>query len=507
MTTETRGKRRLIFLLADGMPNPWEKMGTETPSGFETSFCSLTKIHEFETPKAGEEIHALLLDLDDLAQTKPLDNWALSAWRATFNELVMKCMPKDGRPPLLLAYTREPTWDRAVLALRAGARDLVRLSRLTEHLQELFEPDSARSKALVFNDIAANVLPFAKSDASPEPSPDIAEERLSQRSTVPAAIPKHAIPFPIEGLEGNSNAIEVVRNVVRKSAALDTSVLISGPTGSGKELVARSLHRYSPRANGPFIPVNCGAISPGLVEVELFGHAEGAYTGSHGERVGYLEAASGGTLFLDEVSELPIEMQVKLLRALQEKTITPVGGQKQIPIDIRVVSASKDDLNELCAQKKFREDLLYRLRVMEITLPSLIERKSDLAEISQTLLKRFARRHRKNTLQLGADAFEKFLVYRWPGNIRELENALEHGATLAWAENRAEISVRDLPESLQFASNEASSEGELKEIVRRFEKEYIASTVRRLGGSKEQAADVLGLSLATLYRKLGNGAA
>lgn len=497
MTTETRGKRRLIFLLAEGMPNPWDKLGTETPAGFETNICPLTKIHEFETSKAGEEVHALLLDLDDLAQTKPLDNWALSAWRATFNELVMKCMPKDGRPPLLLAYTREPTWDRAVLALRAGARDLVRLSRLGEHLRELFEPDSTQSKALVFSDVATNVIPFAKSD--------IAEE--SVRSTVPAAIPKHAIPFPIEGLEGNSNAIEVVRNVVRKSAALDTSVLISGPTGSGKELVARSLHRYSPRANGPFIPVNCGAISPGLVEVELFGHAEGAYTGSNGERVGYLEAANGGTLFLDEVSELPVEMQVKLLRALQERTITPVGGQKQVPIDIRVVSASKEDLNELCAQKKFREDLLYRLRVMEITLPSLVERKSDLAEISQTLLKRFARRHRKNALQLDAQAFDKFLMYRWPGNIRELENALEHGATLAWAENRSEIQVRDLPETLQFASAEAASEGELKEIVRRFEKEYIASTVRRMGGSKEQAADVLGLSLATLYRKLGNGAA
>ncbi len=216
-----------------------------------------------------------------------------------------------------------------------------------------------------------------------------------------------------------------------------------------------------------------------------------------------MATANGGTLFLDEVSELPPDFQVKMLRALQERQITPVGSSQSLSLDIRIVAATQKNLDEMCTQGRFREDLLYRLRVMEIALPSLKERRADIPGLSKTILARLAKRAKRPVLSLSEPVVEKFLLYGWPGNIRELENCLEHAATLSWADEKKSIEVKALPESVQFATMSNSKDQQLKDAVRLFEKEYIASTIRRLG-SKEHAAEALGLSLATLYRKLGS---
>ncbi|MBS1982708.1 MAG: sigma-54-dependent Fis family transcriptional regulator, partial [Bdellovibrionales bacterium] len=337
---------------------------------------------------------------------------------------------------------------------------------------------------------------------SPTPPSELSTEEVAIHAAQPS-IPKHAIPFPIEGLEGTSTAIETVRNLIRKTAPLESNVLVSGPTGSGKERVARAIHRYSARAQGPFVAVNCGALAPGLIESELFGHTKGSFTGASDDRIGYLEAASGGTLFLDEVTELPLEFQVKLLRVLQDRQITPVGASKSVSLDLRLVAATKHDIEERVALGKFREDLMYRVRVMDIALPALRERRADLLIIAKTILKKLAKTSRRSVLSLAEPVVEKFLLHTWPGNIRELENALDHAATLCWGDARMIIELRDLPDTIQFATMGTGKDQQLKDIVRNFEREYIASTVRRLG-SKEQAAEVLGLSLATLYRKLGS---
>jgi DNA-binding NtrC family response regulator len=437
-------------------------------------------------------------------KTEPLDAWALQAWKNALSDIVTKSLSSHSAlPPTLLAYTREPSWESASLALRVGAREITRLSKISDKVNEILRTPKLEAHELPPLPevaISENVLKFPA--ASKISSENPVKESLAPWILSPK-IPKHAIPFPIEGLEGSSQAIEVVRESIRRSAALDTPVFINGPTGSGKELVARCLHKYSPRASGPFIPVNCGALAPGVIESELFGHSKGSFTGAHSDRVGLLEAASAGTLFLDEITELPLEFQVKLLRAIQEKKITPVGSNKSIDIDFRLISASKDDVSELVEQNKFREDLLYRLRVIEVIFPSLSERKSDISEISNTLLKKIAKRHKKPVLKVKDNVLEKFLLYPWPGNVRELENALEQSSTLAWSDGRKELDIRDFADPIQLATMALPTDNLLKEAVKRFEREYIASTIRRFGGSKEQAADSLGLSLATLYRKLG----
>lgn len=492
-------KKRLLCLSASTpLRHPWEETQRTPPHCVHIESWPLLQAHAWKNNEENRiDVLAVLVDLDTIAQTEPLDEWALKAWRATFNDLVLRCMSPKGHLPVLLAYTRQPSWERAILAVRIGARDLTKLSVIDEKILELAGTGTTQ------NFLEHDSLQKEEGSSKLLKWPD---HRKDKESSLPSAnLPKHAIPFPIEGLEGTSPAVEAIRNVIRRTAPMDTSVLICGATGSGKELVARALHRHSSRANGPFVAVNCGAISPGLIETELFGHIKGAYTGATHAREGLLSTANGGTLFLDEISELPLEFQVKLLRALQERVIFPVGSPQGVSVDIRVVSASKNSLDEAVKEGKFREDLLYRLRVIEIHLPALSERRVDIQEISTTLLKRLARRHKRPMLRISDETLEKFLLYSWPGNIRELENALEHGSTLAWSEERNTIKVQDLPQNIQFASFQNSQASVLKDIVHRFEREYIASTVRRLGGSKEHAAESLGLSLATLYRKLGNG--
>lgn len=477
-------KKGLIYL--GNVNGAWgQRLCKELGASFQVLGCPLDQMQAWTS--FAPHTQAVLLNLDELSESQgqTLDRWSMQAWRSTFNDFILRAMTSEGPPPLLLAFSQQSTWENAKLAVQVGAREICEAQNLVQVLQELF---------------ASPVVPTPKVAEVFALPPRTAEVATS----VPApSIPKHAIPFPIEGLEGQSLAIETVRNLIRKSAPLDTSVLILGATGTGKERVARCLHRYSARAKAPFVAVNCGALSPQLVEAELFGHVAGAFTGALTARDGYFRAAHGGTLFLDEISELPLDVQVKILRVLQEKAVTPVGSSESIPVDVRLISASATTLEEQCHVGKFREDLLYRIRVMEIQLPSLIERRADIADLSKVLLKKLARHHKRPLPELSEAVLEKFLLYNWPGNIRELENGLEHGATLAWAVGRNSIQVEDLPPNLQYVTMKKHNEHDLKEAVRRFEREYIASTLRRLGGSKEESAEALGLSLATLYRKMG----
>lgn len=240
--------------------------------------------------------------------------------------------------------------------------------------------------------------------------------------------------YPTGGMIGSCAAMQDVLNRIRKVAPMATTVLIRGESGTGKELVARALHEQSPRAVGPMISVNCAAIPETLIESELFGHEKGAFTGAQGSRKGLVEAADGGTLFLDEIGELPMEAQARLLRLLQEKEIRRIGSTQAKRVDVRLVAATHRDLKKLASENRFREDLYYRLHVVELLLPPLRERGDDILELAETLLQRTAQRLGVGPLHYNADAREAMLNYPWPGNVRELENAIERAAILCESE-------------------------------------------------------------------------
>lgn len=519
-------KFRILWLCEDpSLPDPWTESGQTPPKEAQIEPLALLKSHVWADTPHYAQVLVVLVDLDVIARTHPLDQWALQAWRASFSDLILRAMGSEGRAATLLGFTREPSWERAQLGVQIGARELVKLSRLNEHLTQLIQ--SSPDKNLSVSDIkfgspetktdmpgTPNVIRFkssqpqtgaSHSDAKHDVQDTLADYGLDTPAIIEApSIPKHVIPFPIEGLDGTSHAIEGVRELIRRTAPLETPVLILGQTGTGKELVARCLHKYSARRQGPFVTLNCGAVSPNLIESELFGHVRGAFTDATQDNEGVIRSANGGTLFLDEIAHLSPDIQVKLLRVIQDHKITPVGSSQRHDIDVRIISATQEDLSELVSQGKFREDLMFRIRVIELSLPSLVERKSDIPDICRVVLRKLARKHKKSVLEIADSAMEKFLLHNWPGNIRELENVLEHAATLAWAENRKEIELNHLPESIRFVTMQSGKEQQLKDAVKRFEKEYIAATIRRMGGSKEEAATVLGLSLATLYRKLGS---
>lgn len=232
-------------------------------------------------------------------------------------------------------------------------------------------------------------------------------------------------------LSGDSSAMQALRGTVGKVARSQAPIYIVGESGVGKELVARTIHAESSRAAGPFVPVNCGAIPAELMESEFFGHKKGSFTGAHADKAGLFQAADGGTLFLDEIAELPLPMQVKLLRAIQEKSIRPVGASAEVPVDVRILSATHKDLSALVADGRFRHDLYYRINVIELRVPPLRERGDDLSQLAAGILTRLALAQRRPAPVLGEDALAALRAYRFPGNVRELENILERALALA----------------------------------------------------------------------------
>lgn len=303
-----------------------------------------------------------------------------------------------------------------------------------------------------------------------------------------------------EGMLGGSAEMRGVFGLLRKVGPTTAPVLILGESGTGKELAAQAIHRQSPRKNAPFVAINCNAIPENLLESELFGHEKGAFTGAHSQRKGLVDSAVGGTLFLDEIGELPLPIQVKLLRFLQERTFQRVGGRQEIKIDTRVVAATNADLKQLIAEGKFREDLFYRLSVVSIVLPALRDRGSDLELLAKEFLGRFASQNSRKGMGFAPDTMNAINRHQWPGNIRELQNRVQRAVIMAAGKR---ITVADM--ELESAA-EAVPRATLKEARESVEREYVTQALKRNTGNMTAAAAELGISRPTLYElmeKLG----
>jgi two-component system response regulator HydG len=301
-------------------------------------------------------------------------------------------------------------------------------------------------------------------------------------------------------LIGNSAAMHRLLDQINQVAPATTTVLIQGESGSGKELVARALHRKSRRSRGPFVAINCAAIPVTLLESELFGHERGAFTGAFARREGRFKLADGGTLFLDEVAELDPTMQAKLLRVLQEGEFERLGGTQTLKVDVRVLTSTNKPLMERVRNGQFREDLFYRLNVIALTVPPLRERSDDVLLLSQHFLARFAEKNRKDVRSISREAMELLIAHDWPGNVRELENTLEHAVVLCRGDT---VRAEDLPDLV--ASDQSAKQYltiQLGTPLDEIEQQVIQQTLRLTRGNKRLAAQLLGIATRTVYRKL-----
>jgi two-component system, NtrC family, response regulator PilR len=316
----------------------------------------------------------------------------------------------------------------------------------------------------------------------------------------------------VGGIIGRSDAMREVIDVVERVAELKVTVLITGESGTGKEMVARALHHASANASGPFVPVNCGAVPENLIESELFGHVAGAFTGADQDKPGLFEAARGGTLFLDEIGELPLALQPKLLRVLQERKVKKLGSVHETEVDVRLVAATNRDLEAEAEAGRFREDLYFRLNVVQIDLPPLRQRREDVTLLAQHFLHKYAREYGRPVVQLEPEAMQRILEYDFPGNVRQLENLIERGVALARGNT---IGVEQLPKEVRAAESgptrvfnvhddsELPEEGvDLERLVRDFEQSLIRKALERSGGVKTKAAELLGLSFRQFRYKV-----
>jgi two-component system response regulator PilR (NtrC family) len=362
--------------------------------------------------------------------------------------------------------------ETAVAALKAGAFDFV-------------------SKPLDLNDLR-NIVRSAL--------------RVGQVAAVkPAAGSNSETTEPVTGARkmlGESEVIQKVRTMIERLARGQAPVYIAGESGTGKELAARLIHELGPRADKPFIPVNCGAIPENLMESEFFGHKKGSFTGAITDKEGLFKAADGGTLFLDEVGDLPLSMQVKLLRAIQEKCVRPVGAQNEIKVDVRILSATHKNLHDLVAQGKFRQDLYYRLNVIELVIPPLRERAEDIPLLAEALCRKLSENLALKTPQLTADTQDALKSYTFAGNVRELENILERALTLC---NGTEITAQDLQLQIAVDNDEETVMGgkeSLDDYLERLERSTIQKALAQTQQNKTAAAKLLGISFRALRYKL-----
>jgi DNA-binding NtrC family response regulator len=372
---------------------------------------------------------------------------------------------RPGTPVIII--TGNASLDVAVEAIRAGAYDFVvkpvEANRLTEVVSRATAVHGARTSV----------------------------DRLQ------AAAEKAATP----NMLGSSAAIMKVHDLVARVASSAASILIQGETGTGKELIARALHEAS-GAKGRFVALNCAAVPFNLLESELFGHARGAFTDARSQRNGMFLEADRGTLFLDEIGDLPLEIQPKLLRALQERTVRPIGSNIEVPFNTRLVVATNRNLDDDVRNKRFREDLFYRIGVIKIDLPPLRDRGGDVIELAVRFLSRFARRTDGEPLRLSNAAAQKLLTYPWPGNVRELENCIERAAVVA---RHREITIADLPENVRdHMTAGAPPSNDIASIIpmEEYERRYVVRVIMQLDGNKARAAKLLGMNRKTLYRKL-----
>ena len=406
-------------------------------------------------------IHSLEAAVDRCAFAVVLvSTLPVSGGKGLAERVRLKC---PDSPVIMLA--QDGSVDDAVAAMRAGVYDYVSLP---------VDPDvfAARvRRAIEHARISAHIV------------------RASERSTTSRLIGSSAVMTTLQGL-------------IVRVAASEAAVLVQGETGTGKELVARALHEGSTRSKKPFVGINCAAVPSTLLESELFGHVRGAYTDAKTAREGIFVQATGGTLFLDEIGDMTLEMQAKLLRALQEHCVRPVGGNVDVAFDTRVISATHHDLEAMVAQGRFREDLYYRINVITIELPPLRDRGRDIIEIAVQIMNHAAERVGHPPVQLSPDVAERLLAYDWPGNVRELENCIERVVALA---RTPLIQVEDLPDRIRnHRSHSVVNVDDARDIVSLdvFEERYIHHVIQLLGGNKSAAADMLGIDRRTLYRRL-----
>ena len=294
--------------------------------------------------------------------------------------------------------------------------------------------------------------------------------------------------------------MRAVLAIAERVAATGAPVLLTGESGSGKEHIARFIHANSKKARGPFIAVNCGALPEQLLESELFGHVKGAFTGADRDHAGLFEAAAGGTLLLDEVGEIPLAMQVKLLRVLQDHEVRRVGATKNRTVDVRIIAATNRDLDEMVAEKSFRKDLYYRLKVVSIVVPPLRERREDILPLAHLFVRRGCSTYHCGPCSLSAEALDRLLAYSWPGNVRELEHAMERAVVLA--EGKPRIQAADLPpEIVRGARAEDGDDGEIAPLAE-IERRHILRALDHYHGNRKATAAALGIAPNTLWRKL-----
>jgi two-component system response regulator PilR (NtrC family) len=319
---------------------------------------------------------------------------------------------------------------------------------------------------------------------------------LETRAPLPSGggIPEEAT------LLGESAAIEEIRRMVRKLARSQAPVYVSGESGTGKELAARLIHTQGPRSGRPFIAVNCGAIPQELMESEFFGHRKGSFTGAIADKAGLFQAADGGTLFLDEVADLPMPMQVKLLRAIQEKRVRSVGAQAEVPVDVRIISATHKDLSQMVERGEFRQDLFYRINVIDLHIPPLRRRREDIAPLISRILEQIALMSGSDIPHLERDALDALYHYDYPGNVRELENILERAVTLCEG-NRIGLAELQLPEQ-PSASAPLAMDGPLEEYLEQVERNAITEALEETRWNRTAAARRLGISFRALRYRL-----
>jgi len=313
--------------------------------------------------------------------------------------------------------------------------------------------------------------------------------------------------YRFENIIGTSESMQEIYNLIAKIADTDSTILIQGESGTGKELVARALHFNSSRQHQPFVAINCSALPENLLESELFGHKKGAFTGAVQDKVGLFEEAQQGTIFLDEINSMAQALQTKLLRVLQERQIRRVGDTKSVPINVRVLAATNEALQDKIKEGAFREDLYYRLAVIPLEMPALRERIEDIPLLVNHFLQKNAAQSGAEPKKIDPKALDILALYRWPGNVRELENAIERACALC---EEGLIKPSDLPPQIVRHANNPPEDGEggmpvgqtLDDFISQQERRYIEETIKHNGGSRDKAAKMLGISMATLYRKL-----
>ena len=378
-----------------------------------------------------------------------------------------KSLPK---PPICILMTAYGSEELAVEAMKRGADDYIAKGRLQIDELEMRIARALRQQHLEVENVSLR-------------------QQLQSK-------------FGLEHVVGESPAMQEVFDLVRQVAPARTSVLLLGESGTGKELIAKALHQLSPRAQGPLVTVHCAALTPTLLESELFGHEKGAFTGAHEKRIGRFEQAQGGTLFLDEIGEIDASVQIKLLRFLGERTFERVGSNKTLTADVRLIAATNKNLEEQVKAGKFREDLFFRLAVVQIVLPPLRQRPGDIPLLAKAFLKEFAAENSKNVNDFTPEALEALMNYAWPGNVRELRTAIEHAVVLTRGEK---IGLRDLPAAARASAPGNGTARLLAQpdlTVAQAEKQLILRALKESGGNRTEAAKKLGMSRRTLHRKL-----